>query len=311
MLHAPSVYSAPTMARTLSFGRRKRNAWRAALARLAPGAALATIAALAGVSVGCEGAGSDMRDFAGTFAGPTPQDAAVDATNPSDAEAQRRGTVLLSSAVWGGSPVYVKLYRLYVEENVDPLVRAAALEALGRHGEPSDAVAIAKQLDHASRQVRLAAAKALQRLHDPEVADAMWRKLIDGDEEADVRVELAIGLAQYPTDAVFQALCTALDQRELAVNLAAADSLRLLTNQDMGLDRALWLSWYRAQKEPFDQRIVYLFPTYQRRFDFWDVVVFWQPITWDRPSIPAGMTDPGLRPTNDPDEFEDVGDGKS
>jgi len=261
--------------------------------------------------VACDGAGSDLRDFGETFSGPTPQDAASDATDPSNAESQRRGTVLLSAAPWGGSPVYVKFYRLYVEENVDPLVRAAAIEALGRHGDPSDAAPISRQLTHSSRQVRLAAAKALQRLHDPAVADAMWRRLIDDDEEADVRVELAIGLAQYPTDAVFQALCTALDQRELTVNLAASDSLRLLTNHDLGMDRAMWLSWARSQPNLFDERIVYLYPTYQRRFDFWDVVVFWQPITWDQPSIPAGMTDPGLRPTNDPEEFENIGDGKS
>jgi len=304
------------MARTLSFARRVSIAPLAALRVIDSFSTFSAIGLVASAALvaplgGCEGAGSDMRDFGETFAGPTPQDAARDATNPSDPEAQRRGTVLLSSAVWGGTPVYVKLYRLYVEENVDPLVRAAALEALGRHGDPTDAEAISKQLDHKSKQVRLAAAKALQRLHDPSVADAMWRKLIDEDEEAAVRVELAVGLAQYPTDAVFQALCSALDQRELAVNLAAADSLRLLTNEDLGIDRAVWLSWYRRTKQPFEQRIVYLYPTYQRRFDFWDVVVFWQPITWEKPAIPAGMVDPGLRPTNDPNEFENIGDGKS
>lgn len=262
---------------------------------------------------GCEGAGSDLRDLGSTFTPPSPQEAAVWATNPSDPEAQRRGTVLLSSAPWGGSPVYVKLYRLYVEENTDPLVRSASILALGRHGDPDDAELISKQLAHASKQVRLAAALALQRLHDPSVADAMWRKLIDDREDAEVRVELAIGLAQYPTEAVFQALCTALDQRELTVNLAAADSLRLLTNHDFGIDRKLWLAWAQAQGPAniFHDRIVYLYPTYQRPFDFWDYVVFWQPITWERPGIPAGMVDPGLRPTHDPNEFEDIGDGPS
>jgi len=278
--------------------------------RLVQGAVLAMLLAGACLMTACEGAGSDLRDFGSTFAPPSPQEAANWATNPSDPEAQRRGTVLLSSAPWGGSPVYVKLYRLYVEENSDPLVRAAAILALGRHGDPSDAELIAKQLTNPSKQVRFAAARSLQRLHDPRVADPMWRRLINDREEAEVRVELAIGLAQYPTDAVFQALCTALDQRELAVNLAASDSLRLLTNHDFGIDRKLWLAWAKSQPQVFDERIVYLYPTYQRRFDFWDYIVFWQPITWEQPGIPAGMVDPGLRPTN-PDEFEDIGDGKS
>lgn len=259
-------------------------------------------------AAGCEGAGSDLRDFGETFAPPSPQQAANEATNPGDPEAQRRGTVLLSSAPWGGSPVYVKLYRLYVEENTDPLVRAAAILALGRHGDPSDADLISKQLAHRSKQVRLAAALALQRLHDPEVVDPMWRTLIDDAQDSEVRVELAIALAQYPTDAVFQALCTALDHRELSVNLAASDSLRLLTNHDFGIDRKLWLAWAKSQKTIFDERVVYLYPTFQRSFDFWDYAVFWQPITWERPGLPAGMIDPGMRPTN-PDEFKDIGDG--
>jgi len=273
----------------------------------------ALFAGAALVMTACEGAGSDLRDFGSTFAPPSPQQAAIDFTNPADPEAQRRGAVLLSSAPWGGAPVYVKAYRLYVEENTDPLVRAAAILALGRHGEASDAELISEQLTHKSKQVRLAAALALQRLHDPKVADAMWRRLIDDNEDAEVRVELAIGLAQYPLDAVFQGLCTALDQRELTVNLAASDSLRLLTNHDFGIDRKLWLAWAqrRGPDQIFDDRIVYLYPTYQRPFDFWDVVVFWQPITWERPGLPAGMTDPGLRPTHDPNEFEDIGDGPS
>lgn len=273
--------------------------------------AVCMLAVAGSVGLGaCEGAGSDLRDFGGTFTPISPQQAAIKATNPSDPEAQRSGTVLLSSAPWGGSPVYVKLYRLYVEENSDPLVRAAAILALGRHGDPSDAELISKQLTHKSRQVRLASALALQRLHDTKVTDTMWRRLIDDREDAEVRVELAIGLAQYPVDAVFQALCTALDQRELSVNLAASDSLRLLTNHDFGIDRKLWLAWARSQKQIFDERIVYLYPTFQRRFDFWDVIVFWQPITWEKPGLPAGMIDPGLRPTN-PNEFSDIGDGTS
>lgn len=258
---------------------------------------------------GCESAGSDLRDFGKTFSATSPQEAATDAANVADSEAQRRGTVLLANAVWGGSPVYVKLYRLYVEENTDPLVRAAAVDALGRHGEPSDAVLVAKQLPHPSKQVRLSAAKALQRLHNVQVAEEIWRRLLDETEESEVRVELAVALAQYATDDSFQALCTALDQRELAVNLAASDSLRLLTGEDFGIDRPLWLSWYKAQKSPFRQELVYLYPTYQRPFDFFDVVVFWQPITWEKPGLPAGMADPGMRQTNSPNEFGNLGDG--
>ena len=69
---------------------------------------------------------------------------------------------------------------------------------------------VAKSLPSPFRQVRLAAAKALQRLHDPAVADSMWTRMIDPNEDSDVRAEIAIALGQYPTPAVFNALVAAL-----------------------------------------------------------------------------------------------------
>ena len=48
------------------------------------------------------------------------------------------------------------------------------------------------------------------------------------DEIESIQIELAIALGQYPSDASFQALVRSLDNRSLALNLAAADSLRVL-----------------------------------------------------------------------------------
>ncbi|MEY3768603.1 MAG: hypothetical protein RLZZ11_1673, partial [Cyanobacteriota bacterium] len=151
-----------------------------------------------------------------------------------------RGISLLSNSVFGGTEAYVKLYRFYVQEERDPLVQAASIEALGRHGTTEDATLIAERLDSSFFQVRLAAAAALQRLHNERVAEAMWRRLVAEQEESDIRVELAIGLGQYPRDDVFQALATALDQSELAVNLASLDSLAKAPGMGPGLARVVW-----------------------------------------------------------------------
>jgi hypothetical protein len=124
-----------------------------------------------------------------------------------------RGTILLANAPFGGTPAYTKMYRIYVEDNPNPLVRSAALEALGRHGEPEDAELVAKQLKDKSVQVRLAAAKALQRLHNPKVTAIMCSRLIDEGEDSGVRIELAVALGQYASDDVFQALAATLDAR--------------------------------------------------------------------------------------------------
>lgn len=269
---------------------------------------LATAAACA-LPAGCDTASSDWANFTQSFSPPTPGEAARWALDPYDSENQRRGVVLLANAPFGGTPAYLVMYREYVRENRDPLVRVAALEALARHGEAQDAELAAQQLKDRSVQVRMAAARALQRLHDPDVTAMICSRLIDETEEASVRAELAIALGQYASDDVFQALAASLDARELAVNLAALDSLQLLTRQDFGLDRPLWLSWYRSTKTPFRRELQYLYPTYQRSKGFWDYVVFWSPLVFEKPGVPVGMNDAKAAAPKAP--YGNLGEGKA
>ena len=104
---------------------------------------------------------------------------------------------------------------------------------------------IAKQLTNPYEQVRLESAKSLQRIHDPKVSDDIWQRLVDEEETEAVRIELAIALGQYPGDAEFQALLVALDDRSLALNLAAVDSLRVLTSENWGLSTTSWMSFHK------------------------------------------------------------------
>lgn len=254
---------------------------------------------LAAVLAGCDTISSDLSSLGDIFNPPTPAEAAAWAVDTSNPENQRRGIALLASAPWGGAEPYQKLYRLYVEEPTDPIVKGFAVRALGRHGDAGDAAMVAKQLTSQYRTVRLEAAKALQRLHDPAVADVMWKKLIDQVEDSEIRTELAIGLGQYPNDSVFQALVAAVDHRELAVNLAALDSLHTMTGKDFGLSQKAWIEWrasvdasnaYRA-----DER--FLYPTFQREKGFWDYVLFWMPLSFEDPAMPIGTASTGPRRT--------------
>lgn len=258
----------------------RRHARRARLALL--GSAVAAFAA------GCDTIQSDFSQLADSFVPPSPAEAAQWAADPNDSENARRGTVLLASAPWGGAEPYLRMYRLYAEDATDPLVRAAALQALGRHGAGSDAPLVARNLASPYRQVRLSAARALQRLHDPSVADTIWSRLIDTSEDPDVRTELAVALGQYPTPAVFQALVAALSQRELAVNVAAVDSLRTLTGQGFGIDESAWLSYYVATAQPFATERTYVYPVFTRELDIWDDLAFWAPVEFETPGTPAG-----------------------
>jgi hypothetical protein len=125
---------------------------------------------------GCDTIQSDFSQFADSFSQPTPAEAAQWAADPNDRENARRGTVLLANAPWGGAAPYLKMYRLYAEDSLDPLVRAAALQALGRHGDAADAPLVAKSLASPFRQVRLAAAKALQRRSMRRARCGIWRR---------------------------------------------------------------------------------------------------------------------------------------
>jgi hypothetical protein len=250
-------------------------------------------------AAGCDTISSDLGQFTQSFTPPSPAQAARWAADPNDRENARRGTILLANAPFGGTEVYVKMYRLYAEDAGDPLVRAAALQALARHGDAADARLVAKSLVSPFRQVRLAAAKALQRLHDPAVADLLWPRLVDAEEDSDVRTEVAIALGQYPTPAVFNALVAALSQRELAVNTAALDSLRMITGRSLGIDENAWLEHMVTAKPPLLETPLYLYPTFVRELDAWDYLMFWDPVVFESPDVPIGMKQLGVKRTSE------------
>jgi hypothetical protein len=264
---------------------------------------LATVLLLA---AGCDTISSDLSQFTQSFTPPSPAQAARWAADPNDRENARRGTILLANAPFGGTEVYVKMYRLYAEDAGDPLVRAAALQALARHGDAADAPLVAKSLVSPFRQVRLAAAKALQRLHDPAVADLLWPRLVNAEEDSDVRTEVAIALGQYPTPAVFNALVAALSQRELAVNTAALDSLRMITGKDLGIDEDAWLQHMVTAKPPLLETPLYLYPTFVRDLDMWDYLMFWDPVAFESPDVPIGMKQLGVKRTSELRRDEDA-----
>ena len=239
----------------------------------------------------CDQMSSDFGDASNSLFPPSPAEAGRWAVDDGDPENQRRGVLLLGNAGFGGEPVYVNLYRLYIEENSDPVVKATAIQALARHAEPDDALLIAKQLDSKVEQIRVAAAKALQRIHNPRVTDQLWKRLIQEEEAHAVRVELAIALGQYPTRDAFEALCSALDDRELAVNLAAANSLRLMTGADFGLDAALWRGWADRTQGALRADVPYYYPTFERSLGFGDYMLFWTIPTFEEPGVPAGLRD--------------------
>lgn len=269
-----------------------RWAWRCAWAW---GPALAALA-------GCSTMSQDLGSLGDAITPVTPVEAARMMMDPYDPDNRRKGTVLISNSPFGGADAYLSVYRDYVVNERDPLVRSAAICALGRHGKPSDAPPIAACLVVEHEQVRWEAAKALQRLHNPAVVTDLLRTVRDPLRQPDTRVAAAIALGQYPQDRVFHGLVGALDATPLALNLAAEDSLHILTGKDFGIDSNAWLRWYASAATPFADGVDYFYPTYQRKETWLEKLAFWSSTTYEQPAKPAGLEGPDRQTYQDDHE---------
>ena len=255
----------------------------------------------------------DFNNLADGFNPPTPREAALLSVDQYNPDNRRRGLTLLANSPFGGAPEYLAMYRDYVNEDPDPLVRAAAIKALARFGDSNDAMVIMPWLNRGktkSTQVRRAAAQALQRLHNPQVVPSLLRSLRDPDEEIHVREAIATALGQYPENQVFVGLIAALQANDLSINLSAAQSLHILTRQVFGTDWDVWYEWgvlvVDMEQDLFAAQSVYEYPTYQHQARWWDKITFWEHRIHERPDVPAGLKEATKRSTYDDETVDSL-----
>ncbi|MFA9478672.1 HEAT repeat domain-containing protein [Phycisphaerales bacterium AB-hyl4] len=199
--------------------------------------------------VGCQSArqrpASDqphwLADLLPGFGEPTAGQIARDAFYVYSPDRRREAVDRLSAAPFGGEPVYVRMYRLLIDDP-DASVRASCVKALGLHGSPADVRRILPMLEEDASFVRWEAAKALQKLHDPAAVSPL-AAAVQNDEDADVRQDAARALGQYRTSTAFQSLVGALHDTNHGVARAARDALITLTGEDQGTEARDWLSW--------------------------------------------------------------------
>lgn len=242
---------------------------------------------------GCETMGMEPRPGATSIlaylAPPSPEEAAKWAIDPYDADKRYRGTLLLAGAPFAGEPVYMRMFTDNAKDT-DPGVRAAALRALGNHGTPATAPLIIERLGDAEANVRIEACRALQRIHAPESIDPLLALLnMDKELDPDVRVEAALALGQHAERKVLELLITTLDDPSLAVERSCQWSLRVLTGQDFGLDRATWAGWYKKNTDHFAARGTYTYPVFSRDKRWFEYIPFVPGPPNEQASTPAGM----------------------
>ncbi len=227
----------------------------------------------------------------------TPGELARMATNPYDANDRYLGTLGLANENFANEPVYIKLFEDRLQDP-EPCVRAAAVRGLANHGEPAQTPLVIGALSDKDKLVRLEAARGLQRLHEPSAVPPLIRAMHEPDlrnakdpaePEAFVRTEAALALGQYPEKRVVQALIAGLDDSELSVNRASLASLRILTGQDFGLDRAAWSDWSDRTAQPFAAQGIYTYPIYERSLRWYEYVPFVPKPRMEIAAPPAGL----------------------
>jgi len=259
-----------------------------------PHALLPTLIALSGVGMaGCNSFDSVPRGADSLLQVLMPQtspaeaaDMALDEFSP---ENRYRGITMLSSADFGGEPVYIDLY-VSATDDPDPSVRAAAIRALGRHGDPIHASLLIDALDEESEFVRVEAARALQRVHSGQAIDPLIARTEEANEtDVDVRAAAADALGQYRESRVVLALIGALRDPRLSVNHRVRQSLRTLTGQDFGLDRSAWIQWYNSTEDLFAGARPYTYPVFNREKRIIEYLPLIPPPPNETPSTPVGM----------------------
>lgn len=232
---------------------------------------------------------------------PTPEEAARMAVDPYDADKRQRGILLLANAPFGGERVYVELYEAALSDE-DSGVRLSAIRGLMLHGTPEDALRIAPFLEDDDRLVRWEAARALQRIHNPEVVKPLMDRLDrELEPEYDIRASAATALGQYAERRVVQALIASLRDPSLLVTQKAAKSLHTLTGQELQDDPRDWTKWLADAKEPFAGRLEYEYPVFSRdrRWYEW-LIPFYRP-QGETPGEPVGMASANAANTREPD----------
>lgn len=223
------------------------------------------------------------------FQPPSPGDAAEMALDKYDADKRYRGTALLANEPFGGEPLYLRLFEDAARDQ-DSGVRQVGVRALGIHGLPEHVPLIIERLDDSEWLVRMEAARALQRLHNPDaVVPLIARLRVENENHAAVRAEAAHALGQYRQNRVLQALIASLNDPSLSVNYNTLAALEVLTGQNLGYEPAAWLAWLEGTGDPFRAGRVYTYPGFQRDKIWYEYIPFMRPPPNEVESVPVGL----------------------
>jgi HEAT repeat protein len=210
------------------------------------------------VITGCEtlgNAGSEVGGFFNRFTDTvkhkTPRDAAVKMEDTYFPDERREGINELVNRDFGKREPYTKRYDQIAQSDPDWLVRATAIRALNRSRDRSATPTFIKALDDKNDQVRLEACKALIHMPDDAAEPGLVRIVENDQESRDVRIAAAEALEHYRSLEVARALTNTLAGRDFGIAWQAHQTLVVITGRDLDYDEAAWLAYLTGPEKPF------------------------------------------------------------
>ncbi len=271
-----------------------------------------------GLLAGCEGAKFenplDINRLLEKLSPPSGTELATMAFSSPDPDVRRKGVVQLAEKDWALKEPYLEGFAMLAGSDPDPTVRAAAVRALGKAGDPKYAKVLVAMLSDESEMVRWDAAEALNR-SPSELAPEKLQEVALNDESHDVRAAAVKALRHYGSAEVFATLFDAMAARNFTVRYQAHQALVEMTRMDKGYERADWPApaelAARAQPvegQPMHHRWYDPFGLFEpkpdfrpREYDFgerpwWDWLSVTDPQPADEAPEPAGQDSPWWDP---------------
>ena len=230
------------------------------LQRFPLGAAIALLFALL-LLPGCSGDAATARDFdeliprmVGAIKNRSPEDAAANLFNVTNADERRDAIAYLETKPWGHEAPYMKAYEILTTDP-SPMVRAQTMQALGSsHDNAAVPLLVggksgAGGLHDKEAEVRRDAAAGLGFTFNT-TATAPLAVAVRTDPDTQVRINAARALRSDSSNASVRALIDALDDHDAGVIYYAHDSLVHATHQNIGTDSKSWLQWYEQANQP-------------------------------------------------------------
>ena len=134
---------------------------------------------------------------------------------------------------------------LQMQNEIDPIVRADVVRALGEINTQSAQDALRMAMHDAETNVRIAACEAWQELGGPDAIAAL-SEIIASDTDSDVRLAATRALGTFKDPAAVCGLAVALADHNPALQYRAMESLKTASGRDLGNDVVAWRNYVES-----------------------------------------------------------------